>query len=596
MELFMGSRNDKETLGFAYVMYDCKSSAWYVKADLLFPAEEGFCSSGQECDHFVKVDGTLVANPEDHGQYYDNGMGWELKIPADKAPAADGSTLDIQVHANVFADNESQSAGTDNKSSCGLLSASCTGQAVAAPTIKRNAVQTYYIPLPEESLFDDCFEIINADKAEAPVESLISISVSTDRTVIWYDHWEFGDDGQAYDKDSSVYAGSGTEVWGDNDATNGCAPHVTDCTHSADTLLAGDVIVIQNTVVFDRTIDPNQPVYDGGDKIMASDPIAVTRGAYPEQPGSLMAGAVEVLPTSQWGTTFEAPIGTNVGSNLPAFEYSAFFYMAMEDQTVVSLPNGETKTLSEGEGSFLSVEMGDQITSTKPIQVDFITGDKVSNYELRWYSLLSVDQYSTSYVSPVGDSVGKTKVLLYNPGTSAIDVTVEYNAKTFRCKYVYHYTQYNGRWYKIRRVQCDISSSERRTDTKHVESKNYKLSEVVPTASGAWIDSNSPFLALSLTDTEYYTQLGQATGGQWYDCKSSRVFYSRPTHSPDILQGVSRWSHATSLHLRLSLVLALVVQITIVVDKLPAVLFGCLRSRMLTSTLTTRTLVPRRQH
>ena len=58
-------------------------------------------------------------------------------------------------------------------------------------------------------------------------------------------------------------------------------------------------------------------------------------------------------------------------------------FMAGEDNTVVELPNGSTKSLSAGEGS-MDVNQSDRIQSNKPIQVDWITGDVWSCYEMRY--------------------------------------------------------------------------------------------------------------------------------------------------------------------------------------------------------------------
>lgn len=107
--------------------------------------------------------------------------------------------------------------------------------------------------------------------------------------------------------------------------------------------------------------------------------------------------------------------------------------------------------------------------------------------------MLSVEKYSASYVSPVGDSFGKTKVLVYNPNEEEITVTLQY-LKTYSNGY-------------IQRFQYAIQ----------VASKQYQLSDVVPTYSGAFLDGTGSFLALSLTDTESTTATGQSTDGQWYD-------------------------------------------------------------------------------
>jgi hypothetical protein len=52
---------------------------------------------------------------------------------------------------------------------------------------------------------------------------------------------------------------------------------------------------------------------------------------------------VEVLDTSQWGLVFAAPIGMDMGVSYPAFDLSGFFYMAGEDNTTVTQPNGVVK-------------------------------------------------------------------------------------------------------------------------------------------------------------------------------------------------------------------------------------------------------------
>ena len=50
-------------------------------------------------------------------------------------------------------------------------------------------------------------------------------------------------------------------------------------------------------------------LYDGGDQIGTSAPIAVTRAGWALDPGTLLAGAVEVYPTDAWGTAYLVPMG-----------------------------------------------------------------------------------------------------------------------------------------------------------------------------------------------------------------------------------------------------------------------------------------------
>ena len=79
---------------------------------------------------------------------------------------------------------------------------------------------------------------------------------------------------------------------------------------------AGDVIVLENTVPASPRV-PANIFFDGGDKIATTWPIAVTRAAWPvPNTGTVIAGAVEVFPTRDWGTTFEAPGGEEPGNDV----------------------------------------------------------------------------------------------------------------------------------------------------------------------------------------------------------------------------------------------------------------------------------------
>jgi hypothetical protein len=198
------------------------------------------------------------------------------------------------------------------------------------------------------------------------------------------DHWEDG-----YESDSTNPSQSTTEVWGDGDASNGCAPITgLDCTDANDTLSAGTSIVVQNEITMPR--DSSTIFYDGGDRIQSNYPLAITRGSYPREPGSLMAGAVEVLDTSQWGLEYTAPVGSDVFTNSTAFEYSAIFIMASEDATTVTMSDGSSTSstnLDMGENLIVNVTQNYKITADKPVQADLVTGDIGDKYELRWFSV-----------------------------------------------------------------------------------------------------------------------------------------------------------------------------------------------------------------
>jgi hypothetical protein len=315
------------------------------------------------------------------------------------------------------------------------------------------------------------FEGINSNAA-GNVNSLISVTISTDNTIVWYDHHEDG-----YEEDAKNPSKGTTEVWGDGDSGNGCAPTVSSCTDANDVLEAGDVIILDTDVVlvksgssYTRKTGVTPMNYDGGDRVQSSFPIAITRGAYPDTPGSLMAGGVEVLDTSKWGTTFVAPVGQNTFNynRYNPFQLVQFYVMAGEDNTTVTYPGGE-QTINTGKTIQFSVNEGAEVTSDKPVQVDLLTGDIASTYALRWFSLLPIEDWSSSYVAPVGDTKGETKVRLYNPTDSSLSIRVQ------------------TRW-------DDYYVS--------VSSKSSEYTKVIPDQTGAKVTASENFLALSLTDTE----------------------------------------------------------------------------------------------
>lgn len=188
------------------------------------------------------------------------------------------------------------------------LTASVVNGQTAAPF--PDPVQTYFVPLPEVELFQSFKTLFpgseyNTDKAmvRGNVTNAISVAIASDNTYVYYDHWEDG-----YEADVTNPTQSTTEIWGDGDISNGAPPGVT--TNAGDILTGGLAVVLEDTVDPTQVRGPlSEMLYDGRDRIQASLPIAVTRFAYPQYPGSLMAGAVEVFELSNWGRKFVAPVG-----------------------------------------------------------------------------------------------------------------------------------------------------------------------------------------------------------------------------------------------------------------------------------------------
>ena len=295
-------------------------------------------------------------------------------------------------------------------------------------------IETYFLPAGETQLLDT-MNAVNANAA-SPLRGMSSLAIAASNTVVWYDHAEDGYEGDILNPVQLT-----TRIWGDGLASNGCAPPLGEtgypaCTDANDVLDAGTVILLDEDVPVPR--DSSVILYDGGDRIQSSFPIAVTRGVHSGgSPGALLGGAVEVHNMDSWGTSFKSPIGIMMQDDATdSFSITEMYVMAAEDNTVVTLPGGpfditkpngdlhvitntdpaisESFTLNMGETLRVSkIKVDDSLTSTKPVQVDLITGDQGSNYEMRWYSLLPVDLWTNDYYTPVGDT--NSRVYCYNP-------------------------------------------------------------------------------------------------------------------------------------------------------------------------------------
>ena len=93
-------------------------------------------------------------------------------------------------------------------------------------------VQTFYIPIPENHFLQSLKTIVSNSTVGAeykpvdPMYNYISVSVFSDNTLIYYDHWENGFDASVQEP-LNLYAATnlgGTQIWGDNNPTNGMPP------------------------------------------------------------------------------------------------------------------------------------------------------------------------------------------------------------------------------------------------------------------------------------------------------------------------------------------------------------------------------------
>ncbi|MCL4834230.1 MAG: DUF11 domain-containing protein [Caldilineaceae bacterium] len=283
------------------------------------------------------------------------------------------------------------------------------------------AVQTFFVPLPEQQTQTSLTGIDTQNRVGSVMESVISIVATGSGTVVYYDHWEDG-----YELDIANPTQSTTLIWGDGNTANGNAATVCGTTCTGDVINAGDVIALRNNVSLPR--NSGTILYDGRDKVGTTQAVSVTRAEWAVEPGTVLAGAVEVLPAAKFGAVYEMPVGENLASN-QMFEYTALFVMAASNGTACTF-KGVGFTLDAGQNYHRAggVNAGDRLICDKPVQAHLITGDVGSSYESRWFTLVPDAQWSSSYFAPVGttDAANPADVWIYNPNDSAaIAVTVE---------------------------------------------------------------------------------------------------------------------------------------------------------------------------
>ena len=182
--------------------------------------------------------------------------------------------------------------------------------------------------------------------------------------------------------------------------------------------------------------NPAQIFFDAGDKVSASQSVAMARAVWASGSGTLNALAHELYPTSEWGLVYEAPVGQNTAApGTSMFEYSGLTIMASQADTTVQIDANadgvyeQSVVLQEGGAALAEGTLqGARVQANKPIQVALLTGDINDSYESRDMNLLPLSVWGSSYWCPVGVmwNTNPTRLWLYNPSTNgSIYVTVE---------------------------------------------------------------------------------------------------------------------------------------------------------------------------
>ncbi len=315
-----------------------------------------------------------------------------------------------------------------------LLAGLALGLLTVSASFAQTEVQTFFVPNPETQV-RTWAEAIQSLSENDEIHSVISITATADETIIYYDHWEDG-----FEAEITEPVGATTEVWGDQDCSNGFTPLIGSCVSATDDqIFSGDVLVLESDVPVPGGVrDANNIFFDGGDKFATTQLLAVTRAAWPSSGvEAQLGGAVEVLDTSQWGSDYELPVGEGT---VAAFELVAMSIMAQEDGTTVSVDldaDGTDDTsflLDEGESTLVGavgstdVLVGATVSATSEVQLDLLTANEGTTYEGRWYSQFPTEDWSARYFSPVASTTGGDLVHLYiyNPGpTDPIEVAVD---------------------------------------------------------------------------------------------------------------------------------------------------------------------------
>ncbi|MDY0149001.1 MAG: SdrD B-like domain-containing protein, partial [Kiritimatiellia bacterium] len=315
-------------------------------------------------------------------------------------------------------------------------------------------VQDFYLPVPADQLLEALTTLHGGATWLAsqwtpvsPVWNYVVITVSSDDTLIYYDHMENGFETNIRNPTNqyhSVTNLSGTQIWGDGNPLNGHPPGMPD-----DIIGGQTTIVLINSIDVPDSPDPENPLFRAGDKIAASKAIAVTWAGWASQSATLLAGANEVYDTSNWGTNYRVPVGEDLPDNVDhqMFEYAGAAIMAGRGGAELQIDSNNDESwdelviLQEGESYLVDggLSVGARILSDNPVQVDLITGDRQDGYESRFYRLVPTHIWGDSYYTPVstpgespqesGTEGTDTTVWLYNPNSTNIQVAYAWRAR-----------------------------------------------------------------------------------------------------------------------------------------------------------------------
>jgi uncharacterized repeat protein (TIGR01451 family) len=289
----------------------------------------------------------------------------------------------------------------------------------------------YYIPGASDQLWN-IFE--NLDNVPDLVEGqglrcIIAVTAASDNTTIYYDHWE---NGYGFDPLAPDPAATADEV-----------------RYSAQ----GDVQRFESSNVPNprgtglNVCGPtdDQTCYDGRDRIyVAGGAVTVTRASWPESIGTVFALSWEIYPTKPFMNHYAIPVGQDLAPGYDDFDRVYVIVQSTSNGNRVQIDDPTTgpvdvdSVLDQGGVTELyDVNSGTTVSSTSPVQVQFIVGQAHSSgdrSEVRGYSAVPDALWDREYYNPVGGfvetsapgyPVGRTDLYLYNPHATPITINYE---------------------------------------------------------------------------------------------------------------------------------------------------------------------------
>ncbi|RME48005.1 MAG: DUF11 domain-containing protein, partial [Caldilineae bacterium] len=293
------------------------------------------------------------------------------------------------------------------------------------------------------------------DASQRYMASIVDITITADRQVVYYDHWEDG-----YEADPLNPAQSSTLVFGDGDPANGNAADYTG--RAGDMLRAGDSLSLSSRYPLTATaaltgyvpINPRQPAdirFDGGDRLVATaGPIGLVHNLWPvdmsQSPPdqTWMGDSWEIYSTQalQNALSYRIPVGEDMAGSNPQFTHVDLQIQALQDNTTVQVSNGVRSvvfTLNRGQTyssqgyidnipltatTRISITTGTTLQSDRPVQAGLIAYQYVpsTGFQDRYYNLIPDIVWGKDYLMPLADNAADAEIYMYNPNPFTITI------------------------------------------------------------------------------------------------------------------------------------------------------------------------------